>query len=62
MLTLNVPRLARKLQSDVIVLKPIVPRTTLKAPERDDEDEPIAAAEEGRFARSVYQRLRRDRS
>ncbi|MFZ4068850.1 MAG: hypothetical protein ACOYJ6_01955 [Caulobacterales bacterium] len=54
--------MARKLQSDVIVLKPIVPRTTLKAPERDDEDEPIAAAEEGRFARSVYQRLRRDRS
>jgi hypothetical protein len=52
-LTLNVPRLARKLPSDAIVLKPIVPRPTLKASERDDEDAPIAAAEESRFARSV---------
>ncbi|MFZ4070548.1 MAG: hypothetical protein ACOYJ6_10650 [Caulobacterales bacterium] len=49
-----VRRLARKLQSDAIVLEPIVPRTIPRTSERDVWEERFAAAEEARFARSAY--------
>jgi hypothetical protein len=55
-----VRRLARKLHSNAIVLKPTVPRTIPKTSERDYWEERIAAAEEARFALSKFWRIRRD--
>jgi hypothetical protein len=57
-----VRRLARKLHSKVIVLKPQIPRTTPKTSERDYWEERVAAAEEARFALSEFWRIRRDSS
>ncbi|MFZ4068599.1 MAG: hypothetical protein ACOYJ6_00670 [Caulobacterales bacterium] len=57
-----VKRLARKLHSNAIVLKPHIPRTTPKTSERDYWEERVAAALEARFALSEFWRLRRDGS
>jgi len=54
--------LARTLRSDMIVLKPIVPRTLPKVSERDCWGERMSAAEEARFALGAFWRLRRHSS
>jgi len=57
-----VGRLARKLRSDAIVLKPTIPRSIAKTSERDFWEERIAAAEEARLPLGEYWRGRRDSS